>query len=109
MILDPAMSYATNSTIMMTIYFENATITLTPISLQPDFKKCLLESGLAEIVYRPVGAKPYTFLDLNTTVTLWLSLVEDIVGKTYVDRIVNETIDVRFNSTEQFLEWMEQR
>ena len=28
MILDPAMSYATNSTIMMTIYFKNATITL---------------------------------------------------------------------------------
>jgi len=107
LILDPAMNYATNSTIMMSIYFKNATITLTPIDLKPNFKKDILESGLAEIVYRPEGAKPYTFLDLNTTVTLWLNLVEDIVGKTYVDRIVNETVDVRFNSTEQFLEWME--
>jgi len=43
---------------------------------------------------------------LNTTVTLWLDLVEDIVERVYVDRIVNERIDKRFSSAEEFLAWM---
>jgi len=43
---------------------------------------------------------------LNTTVTLWLDLVEDIVERVYVDRIVNEEVDRRFSSTEEFLAWM---
>ena len=112
-ILDPAASYATNSTIMMTIYFRNVTLTLTPIGLQPDLKKSLVESGLAEIEYRPGGAKPYTFLDLNTTVTLWISLWSggrrepSLEGENiYVDRIISEIVDRRFNSTEEFLAWM---
>jgi len=105
-IIDPAMSYATNSTIMLSIYFKNATIILTPIGLSPSFKEGLLRGGLAEIVYQPEGSRPYALLDLNTTVTLWLSPVKDIVGNVYVDRIINEAIDRRFNSTEEFLAWM---
>ena len=105
-IIDPAMNYATNSTIMLSIYFKNATIILTPIALSPSFKEGLLRGGLAEIVYQPEGSRPYALLDLNTTVTLWLSPVKDIVGNVYVDRIINEAIDRRFNSTEEFLAWM---
>ena len=113
-ILDPAAGYATNSTITMTIYFRNSTLTLTPIiGLEPGFKKDLVESGLAEIEYRPEGSEPYTFLDLNTTVTLWITLWSggrrEPSGEgeyIYVDRIINEMVDRRFNSTEEFLAWM---
>jgi len=115
-ILDPAAGYATNSTIMMTIYFKNVTLTITPIGLEPGFKKNLVECGLAEIEYRPEGAKPYIFLDLNTTITLWINLWsggrrEPSSGSEhiYVDRIISDAVDRRFRSTEEFLAWMAAR
>lgn len=115
-ILDPGAGYATNSTIMMTIYFRNATLTVTPMSLEPYFKKNLVESGLAEIEYRPRGAKPYTFLDLNTTITLWIKLWSggrrtplSEGERIYVDRKISEEVDRRFDSTEEFMTWMAAR
>lgn len=48
MIIDPATSYVSNSTIMLTIYFRDVTMRVAPIGLDPDFKKMLIEGCLAE-------------------------------------------------------------
>ena len=110
MIMDPAMGYASNSTIMLTIYFRNATVSITPLWLDPDFKKMLAEGCLAEITYHPERTRPYTFLDLKSAITAWLNHLKScrscLAENLHVDRIVNETIDRRFSSTEEFLAWM---
>jgi len=106
MILDPSSGYSTNAFVAFSIYFKNATITITPAALGPDLKKGLLKAGLAEIVYSPKEEEPYRFLDLNTTVSLWLKHGEGDGETVYVDEIINERINMEFNSTEEFLAWM---
>ena len=68
MIIDPAMGYVSDSTIMLTIYFSNTTVNFTPIGIDPDFKKMLIKGGLSEITYRQESARPYTFLDLRSAI-----------------------------------------
>ena len=73
MIIDPATSYVSNSTIMLTIYFRDVTMRVAPIGLDPDFKKMLIEGCLAEITYHSEGAEPYTFSDLKSVIMPWLN------------------------------------
>ena len=110
MIIDPAASYVSNSTMVLTIYFRNITVRVTPIGLDPDFKKMLIESGLAEITYYSEGAEPYIFSDLKSVIMSWLNYLKScrscLAEDLHVDRIVNEEVDRRFSSTEEFLAWM---
>ena len=110
MVIDPAASYVSNSTMVLTIYFRNITVRVTPIGLDPDFKKMLIESGLAEITYYSEGAEPYTFSDLKSVIMSWLNYLKScrscLAEDLHVERIVNEEVDKRFSSTEEFLAWM---
>ena len=110
MIIDPAMGYVSDSTIFLTTYFSNANISLTPILFDPDFKGMLIKGGLAEITYHQERARPYTFLDLKSALMSWFNHLKNhrscLAEDPHVDRIANEVIDKRFDSTEEFLAWM---
>jgi len=115
MIIDPAASYVTDARMGLSFMMKRDEkvfrVWLSPIQLHGDLKKELIEAGFAELHYYEVEGlaeeEAYRFLDLEKAIRSWIRYSWEALPGAYVCLIADETLALEFNSTEEFLEWME--
>ena len=113
MIVDPAGLYLTDRQYAMRVTFErgdilrreSVTAYLNPLMISPRLKSRLFEEGLAELVSNPgslVRPSP-----ISETITKWVQRWSRDVPGAYVSFIANSTFYKKFNSTEDFIGFVE--
>ena len=113
MIVDPAGLYLTDRQYAMRVTFErgdvprreSVTAYLNPLMISPSLKSELFEEGLAELIFSPGSlARPSP---ISETITKWVQRWSKDVPGAYVSFIANSTFYKKFNSTEDFISFVE--
>ncbi|RLG07586.1 MAG: hypothetical protein DRN59_00940, partial [Thaumarchaeota archaeon] len=113
MIVDPAGLYLTDRQYAMRVTFErgdvlrkeSVTAYLNPLMISPRLKSKLFEERLAELVFDPGSlARPSPISD---TITGWIERWSKDIPGAYVSFIANSTFYREFNSTRDFINFVE--
>jgi len=112
-ILDPAGLYATDMSYRLKIILERqlngaratVTIYLDPLRLNPDLKLELMKNELAKLT--PVNGSAIKLEPVEDAVYEWIKIWEMQIPKAHVSFIANSTFYKTFNSTQEFINFIE--
>ena len=115
MILDPAGGYVTDAKISLEMSMKKGLKTykiwLNPLAIRREGKKFLMENGFAKLIYMKPSSieegEAYKFLKVDDAVTLWLNHWRKEMIHPSIGMVANDTFVKVFNSTQEFLDWME--
>ncbi|MEM0111893.1 MAG: transglutaminase-like domain-containing protein [Candidatus Parvarchaeota archaeon] len=111
-IIDPAGAYITDRKYTMKIILERgseeegeyAIMSLDPLMLPPRFKDQLVKRGVANLTFMPGSSIKATTIE--DALFKWIKEWEKRVPQIQVDFIANSTFYMRFNSTKEFLNFV---